>query len=123
MRLSMVKTVCPGTVLGEFGRTWTDPTVITGGIINDWGSNARLGKGPWMIVEADESDGSFLRLDGTIAVVTNIDPEHLDHYGDFDGVKRAFVEFVHNSINDFGHENTWQLGMKYSLLTGITLEF
>ncbi|QUT04459.1 UDP-N-acetylmuramate--L-alanine ligase [Sphingobium phenoxybenzoativorans] len=73
-----------------------DPTVINGGIINSYGSNARLGASDWMVVEADESDGSFLRLDGTIAVVTNIDPEHLDHYGDFDAVKDAFVEFVEN---------------------------
>lgn len=73
-----------------------DPTVINGGIIEQYCSNARLGDSDWMVVEADESDGSFLRLDGTIAVVTNIDPEHLDHYGDFDGVKRAFVEFIHN---------------------------
>ena len=73
-----------------------DPTVINGGIIEQYGSNARLGDSDWMVVEADESDGSFLRLDGTIAVVTNIDPEHLDHYGDFEGVKDAFVEFIHN---------------------------
>ena len=73
-----------------------DPTVINGGIINQYGSNARLGDGDWMVVEADESDGSFLRLDGTIAVVTNIDPEHLDHYGGFDAVKDAFVEFIEN---------------------------
>ena len=73
-----------------------DPTVINGGIINAYGSNARLGKSDWMVVEADESDGSFLRLDGTIAVVTNIDPEHLDHYGGFEQVKDAFVEFVEN---------------------------
>jgi UDP-N-acetylmuramate--alanine ligase len=73
-----------------------DPTVINGGIINAYGSNARLGSSDWMVVEADESDGSFLRLDGTIAVVTNIDPEHLDHYGSFDAVKDAFVEFVEN---------------------------
>jgi UDP-N-acetylmuramate--alanine ligase len=73
-----------------------DPTVINGGIINAYGSNARLGKSDWMVVEADESDGSFLRLDGTIAVVTNIDPEHLEHYGDFDAVKKAFCEFVEN---------------------------
>ncbi|AMK18791.1 MULTISPECIES: UDP-N-acetylmuramate--L-alanine ligase [Sphingobium] len=73
-----------------------DPTVINGGIINSYGSNARLGKSDWMVVEADESDGSFLRLDGTLAVVTNIDPEHLDHYGSFDKVKDAFVEFVEN---------------------------
>jgi len=73
-----------------------DPTVINGGIINSYGSNARLGASDWMVVEADESDGSFLRLDGTIAVVTNIDPEHLEHYGSFDRVKEAFVEFVEN---------------------------
>jgi len=73
-----------------------DPTVINGGVINAYGSNARLGKSDWMVVEADESDGSFLRLDGTIAVVTNIDPEHLDHYGGFEAVKDAFVEFVEN---------------------------
>ena len=73
-----------------------DPTVINGGVINAYGSNARLGKSDWMVVEADESDGSFLRLDGTIAVVTNIDPEHLEHYGGFDAVKDAFVEFVEN---------------------------
>ena len=73
-----------------------DPTVINGGIINSYGSNARLGASEWMVVEADESDGSFLRLDGTIAVVTNIDPEHLDHYGSFDKIKEAFVEFVEN---------------------------
>ncbi len=73
-----------------------DPTVINGGIINSYGSNARLGASDWMVVEADESDGSFLRLDGTIAVVTNIDPEHLDHYGSFDRVKACFVEFIEN---------------------------
>jgi len=73
-----------------------DPTVINGGIINAYGSNARLGSSDWMVVEADESDGSFLRLDGTIAVVTNIDPEHLDHYGSFEKVKDAYVEFVEN---------------------------
>jgi UDP-N-acetylmuramate--alanine ligase len=73
-----------------------DPTVINGGIIESYGSNARLGASDWMVVEADESDGSFLRLDGTIAVVTNIDPEHLDHYGSFDAVKEAFVEFIEN---------------------------
>jgi UDP-N-acetylmuramate--alanine ligase len=73
-----------------------DPTVINGGIINAYGSNARLGSSDWMVVEADESDGSFLRLDGTVAVVTNIDPEHLDHYGSFEKVKDAYVEFVEN---------------------------
>ncbi|MEO7602643.1 MAG: UDP-N-acetylmuramate--L-alanine ligase [Sphingomicrobium sp.] len=73
-----------------------DPTVINGGIINRYGSNARLGKSDWWVIEADESDGSFLRLDGDIAVVTNIDPEHLDHYGSFEHVKDAFVEFIEN---------------------------
>ncbi len=73
-----------------------DPTVINGGIINQYGSNARVGNGDWMVVEADESDGSFLRLDGTIAVVTNIDPEHLDHYGSFDEAKAAYIEFIEN---------------------------
>ena len=71
-----------------------DPTVINGGIINTYGSNARLGAGEWMVVEADESDGSFLRLGGTIGVVTNIDPEHLEHWGSFDRVRDAFAEFI-----------------------------
>ncbi len=73
-----------------------DPTVINGGIIESYGSNARLGDSDWMVVEADESDGSFLRLDGTIAVVTNVDPEHLDHYGDFDALRDAFLQFIEN---------------------------
>lgn len=73
-----------------------EPTVINGGIINAYGTNARLGDGDWMIVEADESDGSFTKLPATIAVVTNIDPEHLDFYGDFDGVRQAFRTFVEN---------------------------
>ena len=104
--MRMQKTVA---VAGTHGKTTTtsmvaalldsggmDPTVINGGIINRYGSNARLGKSDWWVIEADESDGSFLRLDGTIAVVTNIDPEHLEHYGTFDRVKDAFVEFVEN---------------------------
>jgi UDP-N-acetylmuramate--alanine ligase len=73
-----------------------DPTVINGGIINAWGSNAKLGGGDWMVAEADESDGTFLKLPATIAVVTNIDPEHLDHYGDFDALRDAFDAFVQN---------------------------
>ncbi|WP_268920652.1 UDP-N-acetylmuramate--L-alanine ligase [Sandarakinorhabdus rubra] len=72
-----------------------DPTVINGGIINSIGSNARLGASDWMVVEADESDGSFLRLTGTFGIVTNIDPEHLDHWGDFEAVKQGFERFVH----------------------------
>jgi UDP-N-acetylmuramate--alanine ligase len=104
--MRMQKTIA---VAGTHGKTTTtsmiaamldaggiDPTVINGGIINRYGSNARLGRSEWMVVEADESDGSFLRLDGSIAVVTNIDPEHLEHYGSFDKVKDAFVEFIEN---------------------------
>ena len=74
----------------------TDPTIVNGGIINAYGTNAKVGDGDWIVVEADESDGSFLRLKSTVAIVTNIDPEHLDHYGDFDGVRKAFVDFVEN---------------------------
>jgi UDP-N-acetylmuramate--alanine ligase len=73
-----------------------DPTVVNGGIINAYGANAKVGTGDWIVVEADESDGTFLKLKSTCAVVTNIDPEHLDHYGDFDAVKRAFRDFVEN---------------------------
>lgn len=73
-----------------------DPTVINGGIINAYGTNARLGQGEWMVVESDESDGSFTKLPATVAVVTNIDPEHMDYYGDFDAVKKAFDTFVTN---------------------------
>jgi UDP-N-acetylmuramate--alanine ligase len=73
-----------------------DPTVINGGIINAYGTNARMGEGDWMVVEADESDGTFLKLPADVAVVTNIDPEHLDHFGDFDAIKAAFRTFVEN---------------------------
>ena len=73
-----------------------DPTVVNGGIINAYGTNAKVGDGDWMVVEADESDGSFLRLKSTVAVVTNIDAEHLDHWGDFEAVKKGFVDFVEN---------------------------
>ncbi|QHQ34051.1 UDP-N-acetylmuramate--L-alanine ligase [Algicella marina] len=73
-----------------------DPTVINGGIIHAYGSNARMGDSDWMVVEADESDGTFNRLPATIAIVTNIDPEHMDHYGDFDTLRDAFHTFVSN---------------------------
>src|SRR5499433_648064 len=73
-----------------------DPTVINGGIINAYGTNARLGAGEWMVVEADESDGTFLKLPADIAIVTNIDPEHLDHFKTFDAVQDAFKAFVEN---------------------------
>ena len=73
-----------------------DPTVINGGIINAYGTNARLGAGEWMVVEADESDGTFLKLPADVAIVTNIDPEHLDHFKTFDAVKEAFRNLVEN---------------------------
>ncbi len=73
-----------------------DPTVINGGIINAYGTNARLGKGDWMVVESDESDGTFVKLPADVVIVTNIDPEHLDHYGSFDRAKEAFLAFVEN---------------------------
>ena len=73
-----------------------DPTVVNGGIINAYGTNARLGKGEWVVVEADESDGTFLRLPATVAVVTNVDPDHLDYYLTFDRLREAFKQFVEN---------------------------
>lgn len=73
-----------------------DPTVINGGIINAYQTNARIGAGEWMVVEADESDGTFIKLPADVAVVTNIDPEHLDHYGSFDAARRAYLNFVEN---------------------------
>ncbi len=85
---SMVATLLDGAGL--------DPTVINGGIINAYGTNARLGAGDWMVVEADESDGSFVKLPATIAVITNIDPEHMDFYGTEEALHRAFEVFVEN---------------------------
>jgi UDP-N-acetylmuramate--alanine ligase len=73
-----------------------DPTVINGGIINSYGTNARLGHGDWLVAEADESDGTFIKLPATLAVITNIDPEHMDHYGDFDTLRAAFRTFIDN---------------------------
>ena len=73
-----------------------DPTVVNGGVINAFESNARTGQGEWMVVEADESDGTFNRLPATIAIVTNIDPEHMEHWGSFDNLRQGFFEFVHN---------------------------
>ena len=73
-----------------------DPTVINGGIINAYGTNARLGAGDWMVVEADESDGTFLKLPADIAIVTNVDAEHLDHFKTFEAVQTAFIDFVEN---------------------------
>lgn len=82
-----------GTMLEEGG---FDPTVINGGIVNAYGTNTRLGKSDWMVVEADESDGTFTRLPATVVVITNMDAEHMDHYGSFDGVRAAYRQFVEN---------------------------
>ncbi len=90
------KTTTTSLVAAVLDAAEFDPTVINGGIINAYGTNARLGGGDWMVVEADESDGTFVKLPATIAVVTNIDPEHLDFYGDFDAVRDAFATFVSN---------------------------
>jgi len=90
------KTTTTSMVAAMFDAAALDPTVINGGIINAYGTNARLGAGDWMVVESDESDGSFTKLPATICVVTNIDPEHMDHYQDFEAVKRAYDTFVEN---------------------------
>ncbi len=82
-----------GTLLEAGG---LDPTVVNGGIINALGTNVRIGKGEWMVAEADESDGTFVKLPADVVIVTNIDPEHLDHYGTFDAAKEAFLNFVQN---------------------------
>ena len=73
-----------------------NPTVISGGIINAYGTNAKLGDGEWILVEADESDGSFTKLPATIAVVTNIDPEHMEYYGSYENLKESFKSYLEN---------------------------
>ena len=90
------KTTTTSIVAAVLEAAGLDPTVINGGIINAYGTNARLGEGEWIVVEADESDGSFVKLPATVAVVTNIDPEHLDFYGSFADLRRAFESFVAN---------------------------
>ena len=95
------KTTTTSLVATLLNSAGIDPTVINGGIITGWGSNARLGKGQWMVVEADESDGSFAKLNPTVAVVTNIDPEHLDHHGSYEALEKAFLNFV-SSIPFYG---------------------
>lgn len=109
MLAELMRMKCSVAVSGTHGKTTTtslvaalfeaadmDPTVVNGGIINSWGTNARLGTGDWIIVESDESDGSFTRLPATVAIVTNIDPEHMDHYADFDAVRAAYASFIEN---------------------------
>ena len=90
------KTTTTSLIAHIYTEAGLDPTVITGGIINDWGSNARLGQSPWMIVEADESDGTFTRLPTQIGIVTNIDPEHLDHFKTVENMHREFEGFYKN---------------------------
>ncbi len=90
------KTTTTSLIAAILDAAGLDPTVVNGGIINAWGSNARLGLGDWMVVEADEFDGTLVKLPATVAVVTNIDPEHLDHYQTFDALREAFVTFVEN---------------------------
>ena len=90
------KTTTTSLIAAVLDAAGYDPTVINGGIINSYGTNARLGAGDWMVVEADESDGTFVKLPSTIAIVTNIDPEHMEFYGSFDAVKDAFRNFVEN---------------------------
>jgi UDP-N-acetylmuramate--alanine ligase len=90
------KTTTTSLVAAVLEAAHLDPTVINGGVINAYGSNTRLGAGDWMVVEADESDGSFLRLPATIAVVTNMDPEHLDHWGTAEAMLAGFDQFVQN---------------------------
>src|SRR5436189_277942 len=90
------KTTTTSMVAALFEAADLDPTVINGGIINAYGTNARLGAGEWMVVEADESDGTFLKLPADIAIVTNIDPEHLDYFKTFEAIEAAFESFVTN---------------------------
>tara|TARA_R110000868_G_scaffold162903_3_gene394676 strand:+ start:147074 stop:148483 length:1410 start_codon:yes stop_codon:yes gene_type:complete len=90
------KTTTTSLVATMLDAAGLDPTVINGGIINSYGTNARLGDGDWMVVEADESDGTFIKVPSTISVVTNIDPEHLDHWKSFDHLREAFKNFVQN---------------------------
>jgi UDP-N-acetylmuramate--alanine ligase len=90
------KTTTTSMVAAVLDAGGLDPTVVNGGIINAYGTNAKVGEGDWIVVEADESDGSFLKLKSTVAVVTNIDPEHLDHWGDFEAVKKGFRDFIEN---------------------------
>lgn len=90
------KTTTTSMIAALLDGAGVDPTVINGGVINAYGSNAKLGGGDWMVVEADESDGTFTKLRSTVAIITNIDPEHLDHYGDMETLREAFDTFVEN---------------------------
>ena len=95
------KTTTTSLVAAVLGAAHLDPTAVIGGKVNSLGSNARLGQGEFLVAEADESDGSFLRLSPTVAIVTNIDPEHLDHYGTLERLKQTFVDFI-NKVPFYG---------------------
>ncbi len=95
------KTTTTSIVAGLLGAAGLDPTVVVGGRVHGLGTNARLGQGEFLVAEADESDGSFLKLSPTIAVVTTVDAEHLDHYADLDAIRQAFLEFV-NKVPFYG---------------------
>ena len=90
------KTTTTSLVATLFDTAGLDPTIVIGGIVNSYGTNARLGRGEWMVVEADESDGTFVKLPATVVIVTNMDPEHLDHYGTVDAMNRAYEDFIKN---------------------------
>lgn len=90
------KTTTTSLVAAVLAEAGLDPTVVNGGVVNAWETNARVGTGAWMVVEADESDGTLVRLPATVAVVTGIDPEHLDHYRSFEALRAAFLQFVEN---------------------------
>jgi UDP-N-acetylmuramate--alanine ligase len=90
------KTTTTSMVAALLDGAGIDPTVVNGGIINDYKTNARLGQGDWMVVEADESDGSFLKLPSTLAIITNMDPEHLEHYGSAEAMYQAYIQFIEN---------------------------
>lgn len=90
------KTTTTSLITSMFDAAKLDPTVINGGIINAYGTNAHLGGGDWLVAEADESDGTFLKLPATVGIITNIDPEHMEHYGTFDNLRNSFKSFIEN---------------------------
>ncbi len=90
------KTTTTSLMATLFAHAKLEPTVLNGGILNAYGTNAYLGKGDWMIVEADESDGTFLKIPASVAICTNLDPEHMDYWGDFDALRAGFLQFLQN---------------------------
>lgn len=90
------KTTTTSLMATIFAQAKLEPTVLNGGILNAYGTNAYLGKGEWMIVEADESDGTFLKIPASVAICTNLDPEHMDYWGDFDALRAGFLQYMQN---------------------------